>query len=155
MGHLHTKKSVGVASAEVIEKWRTFLLENLLGSQSNRMMDRILGAMSNSPAIGMVFPDDPNLVGWDKNKPFAEELAERLGITELPENFSFPVGTMFWARVDALRRFWALGLDWEDYPEEPIPIDGTILHALERLLPLGLTPGLDQCAVTHVAGVTR
>ena len=155
VGHLHTKKSVGVASDEVIEKWRTFLLENLLGSKSNRMMDRIFGFMSNTPTIGMVFPDDPNIVGWDKNKPFAEELAERLCITKLPENFSFPVGTMFWARVDALRRFWALGLDWEDYPEEPIPIDGTILHALERLLPLGLTPELNQCAVTHVAGVTR
>ena len=155
VGHLHTKKSVGVASDEVIERWRTFLLENLLGSQLNRMMDRILGFMSNTPTIGMVFPDDPNIVGWDKNKPCAEELAERLGITKLPENFSFPVGTMFWARVDALRRFWAMGLDWEDYPEEPIPIDGTILHALERLLPLGLTPELNQCAVTHVAGVTR
>ena len=119
------------------------------------MMDRILGVMSNTPTIGMVFPDDPNIVGWVKNKPFAKELAERLGIAELPENFSFPVGTMFWARVDALRRFWALGLDWEDYPEEPIPRDGTILHALERLLPLGLTPGVNQCAVTHVAGVTR
>ena len=155
VGHVHTKKSAEIVERKVIEKWRKFLLENLLGSQPNRMMDRILGVMSNTPTIGLVFPDDPNIVGWVKNKPFAKELAERLGITELPENFSFPVGTMFWARVDALRRFWALGLDWEDYPEEPIPRDGTILHALERLLPLGLTPGLNQCAVTHVAGVTR
>ena len=154
-GHLHTKKSAEIVKREVIDKWREFLLENLLGSQSSKMMDRILGVMSNTPTIGMVFPDDPNIVGWVKNKPFAKELAERLGIAELPGNFSFPVGTMFWARVDALRRFWALGLDWEDYPEEPIPRDGTILHALERLLPLGLTPGVNQCAVTHVAGVTR
>ena len=155
VGHVHTKKSAEIAERQAVDKWREFLLENLLGSQSNKMMDRILGFMSNSPTIGMVFPDDPNIVGWVKNKPFAEELVERLGVTELPENFSFPVGTMFWARVDALRRFWALGLDWEDYPEEPLPRDGTILHALERLLPLGLTPGLNQCAVTHVAGVTR
>ena len=155
VGHLHTKKTPHT-NREWGENWRTFLLENLLGSQSNRMMDRILGFMSNTPTIGMVFPDDPNMLGWYKNKPFAEELAERLGITtEFPENFSFPVGTMFWARVDALRRFWALGLEWEDYPEEPLPGDGTMLHALERLFSLGLEPGLNQCAVTHVAGVTR
>ncbi|MBQ9577970.1 MAG: hypothetical protein IJR28_00395, partial [Ottowia sp.] len=140
---------------ELGDHWRAFLLENLLGSSSNRMMDRILGFMSNTPTIGMVFPDDPNIVGWTKNKPFAEALAERLGITELPENFSFPIGTMFWARVDALRQFWSLGLKWEDYPEEPLPLDGTTLHALERLFPLGLAQGLNQCAVTHVAGVTR
>ena len=155
VGHIHTKKTVEEADRKVIEVWRKFLLENLLGSQSNRMMDRILGFMSNTPTIGMVFPDDPNVVGWGKNKPFAEELAKRLSITELPENFSFPIGSMFWARVDALRRFWALGLEWEDYPEEPIPRDGSILQALERMFPLGLTPGLNQCAVTHVVGVNQ
>ena len=154
VGHLHTKKSVH-SEREIGENWRTFLLENLLGSSSNRMMDRILGFMSNTPTVGMVFPDDPNIVGWTKNKPSADTLAERLGMTELPENFSFPIGTMFWARVDALRRFWTLGLKWEDYPEEPLPLDGTILHALERLFPLGLAAGLNQCVVTHVAGVTR
>ena len=154
VGHLHTKKSAH-SERQLGDNWRTFLLENLLGSPANRMMDRILGFMSNTPTVGMVFPDDPNIVGWTKNKPFADALAERLGISELPENFSFPIGTMFWARVDALQRFWSLGLKWEDYPEEPLPLDGTILHALERLFPLGLAPGLNQCAVTHVVGMSR
>lgn len=27
------------------------------------------------------------------------------------------------------------GLTWSDYPLEPLPYDGTILHAIERLLP--------------------
>jgi lipopolysaccharide biosynthesis protein len=42
---------------------------------------------------------------------------------------------MFWARVDALKPFFDLNLSWDDYPEEPLPCDGTMLHALERLIP--------------------
>lgn len=155
IGHLHTKKSVDIKDASVGAAWYQFLLENLLGGQSGAMMDRILGLMSNTPSIGMVFPDDPNVVGWSANKPFAAALAERLGITELPEHFVFPVGTMFWGRVDALKRFWELGLGWDDYPEEPLPYDGSVLHALERLFPLGLAEASKQCALTNVTGMSR
>ena len=60
----------------------------------------------------------------------------RMGIQEpLPPFFEFPVGTMFWARSEALVPLLELNLDWSDYPEEPLPKDGTMLHALERLLP--------------------
>ncbi|TIC78511.1 glycosyltransferase [Crenobacter intestini] len=155
IGHLHTKKSVDIKDASVGAAWNRFLLENLLGGKSGAMMDRILGVMSNTPSIGMVFPDDPNVVGWSANKPFATSLAGRLGIKDLPEHFVFPVGTMFWARVDALKHFWALGLEWNDYPEEPLPYDGSMLHALERLFPLGLAESANQCALTNVTGMSR
>jgi hypothetical protein len=42
-----------------------------------------------------------------------------MGIEErLPPFFDFPVGTMFWARTQALKPLLALALDWNDYPEE-------------------------------------
>ena len=53
-----------------------------------------------------------------------------------PPAIDFPVGTMFWARPEALAPLLRLGLNLDDYPDEPLPVDGTILHALERLLPL-------------------
>lgn len=155
VGHLHTKKSADVKDASMGADWYEFLLENLLGGTSGGMMDRILAFMINRPSIGMVFPDDPNVIGWSANKPFAETLAQRLGITELPEHFVFPVGTMFWARVDALSNFWGLDLHWDDYPEEPLPYDGSVLHALERLFPLGLAESANQCALTNVTGFSR
>jgi glycosyltransferase involved in cell wall biosynthesis len=155
IGHLHTKKSADIKDASMGAAWYRFLLENLMGGQSGAMMDRILGFMINRPSIGMVFPDDPHVVGWSANKPFAAALTERLGITELPEHLVFPVGTMFWARVDALKRFWELGLDWDDYPEEPLPYDGSMLHALERLFPLALAGSANQCALTNVTGMSR
>ena len=48
----------------------------------------------------------------------------------------YPLGTMFWARTAALAPLFELGLGWEDYPPEPLPYDGTILHAIERLVTL-------------------
>ena len=43
---------------------------------------------------------------------------------------------MFWARSGALSDLYELDLDWTDYPQEPIGYDGTILHALERMIPI-------------------
>jgi len=48
----------------------------------------------------------------------------------------FPVGTMFAARPAALHPVLDLDLAWQDYPAEPLPDDGTLLHGLERLLPM-------------------
>jgi lipopolysaccharide biosynthesis protein len=68
--------------------------------------------------------------------------------------FNFPLGTMFWARPAALEPLFELGLDWNDYPAEPVPIDGTIMHALERLLPFVVQHRGYRYATTHVPGVT-
>lgn len=154
VGHLHTKKTKDVVDATMVDVWRSFLLENMLGGQ-NRMADIILGRMMADPSIGMVFPDDPNAVRWDKNKPYAEKLAERLGLSELPEHFLFPVGSMFWARVEALRPCFELDLQWMDYPSEPLPYDGSMLHALERLFGVCAARAPFRLVATHVPGFVR
>jgi len=133
IGHIHTKKSFHL-KFDTITKWRNFLFENLLGG-SFTMADIILSKMMNNPSIGLVFPDDPNIFGWKENLRIARQLSQSLGISNLPTYFNFPVGTMFWARVDALRPLFELNLEYDDYPEEPAPLDASILHAIERLLP--------------------
>ncbi|MEJ7745164.1 MAG: rhamnan synthesis F family protein [Luteimonas sp.] len=155
VGHVHTKKTMDVADTAMIDRWRTFLVENMLGSKS-AMVDLIVGRMANDPSIGLVFPDDPNFIGWRNNRPFAETLSARLGLPEdLPEHFVFPVGMMFWARVEALRPLFALELDWSDYPAEPLPYDGSMLHALERLIPFVAEQQGRRCVLTNVTGLTR
>lgn len=119
------------------------------------MVDIILGRMATDPSIGMAFPDDPNVIGWGKNRPYAEALGQQLGLHQLPEHFLFPIGTMFWARVDALRPLFDLGLNWQDYPVEPLPYDGSILHALERLLPFVVEKQGFRWVLTNVPGITR
>ena len=155
VGHIHTKKSVDVEDSNVGESWYKFLLENLLGGDAGAMADSILSSMKSNPSIGMVFPDDPNIIGWSDNYDIAESIAVRVGINQLPDNITFPIGTMFWATTGALRPFVELEYKWGDYPEEPLPYDGTMLHALERLFPLALSKNNLTFATTNVKGITR
>lgn len=155
VGHVHTKKTADLDDRPMIDRWRALLVENMLGSKGP-MVDLILGRMAHDPGIGIVFPDDPNFVGWGENKAIAQDLCERLGLPrELPDQFVFPVGTMFWARVDALRPLFELGLRAEDYPAEPLPYDGSMLHALERLLPFVAAHRGYRTVLTNVTGLTR
>ena len=120
------------------------------------MIDEILGRFAEDEQLGLVFPSDPHLCDWDANRAIAEKLARRIGITEtLPPFFEFPIGTMFWARVGALKPLFDLRLGWDDYPPEPVPYDGTILHTIERLLPFAAHQSGYRSATTHIPGVTR
>ena len=155
VGHVHTKKSIHVTQRSVLDRWNTFLLDNLLGEKACPMLDTIIDAMCNDPSIGIVFPDDPNALGWELNLNEAQKIAFSLGIQNLPEHFNFPVGTMFWAKTKALDPLFNLKLNYEDYPREPLPVDGTMLHAIERMLPVVATKSGYKVALTNVPGVTR
>jgi lipopolysaccharide biosynthesis protein len=154
VGHLHTKKTADIQDEAMAKNWRLFLLENLLGGKS-RIADVLLARMQADPSIGIVFPDDPNITGWGKNLPAAQAVAQKLDLNPLPKNFLFPVGTMFWARVEALRPLFDLRLEWQDYPAEPLPYDGSILHALERILPFVTAKQGFRSVLTNVPGITR
>lgn len=54
-----------------------------------------------------------------------------------------------------LRKVLELRLDWGDYPEEPLPYDGTVLHALERLLPFVTESVGLRNVVTNVESISR
>jgi len=133
-GHVHAKRSLAI-DPSMGERWRDFLWENLVGGRY-AMLDTAAVAFANDPSLGVLMAEDPHIVGWNQNRKMASELASRMGITEpLPDCFEFPLGTMFIARAAALRPLVELGLSWPDYPEEPLPDDGTLLHAIERVVP--------------------
>lgn len=154
VGHFHGKRSKHVDTL-IGDQWRDFMWHHLVGD-SYPMVDVIAEAFARDPKLGLVFPEDPCLNGWDKNRDEAERLARRMRIAgPLPHYFDFPIGTMFWARVDALAPLFKLKLDWSEYPEEPLPIDGTILHALERILPFVAEKAGFRYAKTYVKSSMR
>ena len=155
IGHLHTKKSIDVRDKAMGVKWYHFLLENLLGGAAGASADAAIAAMQADATIGMVFPGDPYVLGLGANRTHALELGARLGLAHLPEHFMFPVGSMFWARTAALAPIMDLAFDWDDYPDEPLPYDGTMLHALERLFALSLPLSNLRIAATNIQGLTR
>ena len=158
-GHIHGKRSLALTSVglgvELGTRWHGFLLQHLLGDLAP-MADLILDRFAADPALGLVFPEDPNLTGWSLDREIARDIARRMDpAMEIPRSIDFPIGTMFWARPAALKPLFDLGLGWDDYPGEPVPIDGTMLHALERLLPVVATHAGFGLATTHVPGITR
>lgn len=91
-----------------------------------------------------------------KNKGFADELAIKMNLSNIPDHyFNFPVGTMFWARAEAIKPLFELQYSWDMYPEEPLPYDGSVLHAMERLIPIIVSnQGFTQ-VLTNIPGLTR
>ncbi|MDQ2137360.1 rhamnan synthesis F family protein [Alcaligenaceae bacterium B3P038] len=136
VGHLHGKKSKDTlnVSADFGARWRAFLWDRLFDIEGTAA-PRIFDAFSRDETLGLVFPEDPHLIGWEANLEFGKQAALALGIADaLPETPEFPVGTMFWARTAALQPL--LALPAAIVPAEPLPVDGSVLHALERLIPV-------------------
>ena len=155
IGHFHGKRSPHVAS-EIGDTWRDFLWGNLLGNEYHRMMDLIINTFASDVSLGLVFPEDPHLNDWDDNRLMATSIAEKIGLSlPLPNHFDFPQGNMFWARPAALQPLANLEIGLDDYPDEPAPIDGTLLHAIERLLTFSALHANFQYATTAVRGLMR
>lgn len=152
VGHVHGKRSLSTDAA-MGEAWRTFLFEHLLGGR-HAMLDTVERAFGLDARLGLVMAEEPHLVGWNENKEIAEALALRMGIDTLPDYFDFPLGTMFWARASALKPLLDLKLDWGDFPDEPVADDGTLLHAIERLLPFVVEKAGFSVSSVRVPGVT-
>ncbi len=140
IGHIHTKETAHVPERDFVSQWRDFLLENTIGGRYPTM-DLIVDKMINDREIAISFPDDPLIIGWTKNRAFGEELLKRIDWEgDIPSYFNFPIGSMFWATSEAFTRIEKLGITDDEMPKEPLPTDGTILHALERVI--GLLPEL-------------
>lgn len=154
-GHIHTKKSELISAGQA-NQWRNFLLGNLLSHADTAMADRVIAALISTPRLGLVFASDPNSLGWGENLGIAESLCGVLNLPKtLPKAIEFPVGSMFWARRGALSTLYEHPWNWSDFPEEPVGYDGTVLHAVERLMPHICEASGFHYRLTHVPGVSR
>ncbi|WP_417655383.1 HAD-IA family hydrolase [Pseudoalteromonas atlantica] len=135
--HMHSKKSLYSGRAQT--QWADYLGEYLLKDQ--HVIKQVLNHFDNNPNTGIYYPTSfwmmPNWVNhWLKNKPHAKKIANEWEI-ELTDDFiAYPAGGMFWARPQALKQLLNKSYDYDDFPGEPLPNDGSELHALERLLGL-------------------
>lgn len=136
--HVHTKKSLYTGSEQ--DAWRRHLIGTLLGNHDR--IARILGTFQAMPTLGMVYPESFHAFPWWghtwlSNLRRGRDLSARLGIAiDERAYIDFPAGSMFWARVDALRPLYRLRLSLNDFPAERGQTDGTTQHAIERLLGL-------------------
>lgn len=135
VGHFHIKGTKQLKES-VVQQWQNFLFDTLLGQHGKAALE-IIEQFEQSPDLGLVFQEDPCLPSWGKNYDYALGLATELGFADkLPDIPEYPTGNMFWARPSALGTLLKKNWQWADFPGEPVPYDGTLLHAIERMTPV-------------------
>ncbi|MDO5647480.1 rhamnan synthesis F family protein [Paracoccus sp. (in: a-proteobacteria)] len=139
--HLHGKKSLHSGR---LDQWLEHILDCLLPSRDQT--NRILSLFQTIPRLGLVIPltfrGVLKAAHWGANYDIGRELAFRMGLTDpLPDDnmLRFPVGSMFWGRVSALRPVLDLNLTPAHFPPESGQVDGTLAHAIERMIGVGCT----------------
>lgn len=139
--HVHTKESQHMGFGDV---WRQYLFNNLLRKDA---VTEIINIFTEHPHIGSLFPSiypqvrtvmthvGAPLYGSEHEHALICELLRRMGVgtTFSRAEIFFPVGTMLWYRPQALQQLFTCPLRLEDFPEEPIGVDGTLAHAIERI----------------------
>ncbi|HEY7975281.1 MAG TPA: rhamnan synthesis F family protein, partial [Ktedonobacterales bacterium] len=133
--HLHTKKSLYTGGEQAA--WRKDLYAALVGDRN--ILAAIGAAFTDDPALGVIYPETaPTMPYWAhhwlSNGHLAQGLFDRLGVSEFQRTgyFDYPVGGMFWARVDAIRPLFAANFTYDDFPPESGQTDGALAHAIER-----------------------
>ena len=146
---IHDKKSVRKdAPINHGEAFFRLLWDNVLPSEI--FIKNTLATFENNPLLGILAPPQPYngdyrsvfFAGkfWTTDTLFKTtlQLADRLNI---PQNLldikiaSPAIGSVFWCRTESIKKLTSKAWTAEDFPEEPMPTDGTISHALERILP--------------------
>lgn len=139
---IHDKKS---HEGRPITSGRTWMYEIWNCLLKNRdYIYNIIDTMEADRSLGLLVPPEPFHSGiidnadrrWRKDFSWAIELTRKLGIKVCLDEKKNPVtlGTAFWCKSKALKALFNYDFVYEDFPDEPMPIDGTICHALERIL---------------------
>ncbi|WP_045760998.1 glycoside hydrolase family 99-like domain-containing protein [Xanthomonas albilineans] len=127
---LHTKRSLHRHDGE---RWTAELLASL--SPPDDGPETCIRKFLEQPDLGLLAPRGhllPLETYLGSNADELDFLAARLGIATRGEDLRFPAGTMFWARLQALRPVLDAHLSPDDFQPEQAQTDGTLAHALER-----------------------
>lgn len=133
---VHTKRSKHRIDGD---KWRDDLYSKLITPVA---IHNAMSIFQQQPKVGIIGPEGhivPMNFYWGSNAENVEKLCYRMGykLDDIRE-LNFVAGTMFFARVDALKPILSLGLTEDDFDIEAGQIDGTIAHAIERIISVSL-----------------
>lgn len=139
---MHDKKSQGKEYITVGATFRDVLWENNLASP--HYINGIIKEFDDNPSLGLIVPPriyhgtyfkDYIINFWGRNFDETTNLLDQMGIfSKIDMNFPpLSIGNCFWAKYDAIKPLFELYWDYDDFPEEPMPDNGTVSHGLERV----------------------
>ncbi len=133
--HIHTKKS---SYNKNLELWADDIISKLL--PKGEKMEKILN-MLQEDKVGIIIPELYReilpYIDLGDNYQNIKKILNRIRIREKyfwEEFYDFPAGSMFWFKVECLQDIFTLNLDYNDFEEETGHVDGTLAHALERVI---------------------
>lgn len=139
---VHDKKTSYVGKKIEGEGFAEKCIKNVLYNKA--FCENVIDLFEKNPRLGIAFPPEPNhasffsVLGneWSYNYEITKEIAKKLCLerylNEKKEAIA-PLGTCFWFRTEALEQLFQMDWKYEDFPPEPNGIDGTVLHACERI----------------------
>ncbi|MCI8763214.1 MAG: rhamnan synthesis F [Lachnospiraceae bacterium] len=139
------------------DKKSSFLRPGILGKEfgfhnqdalvkTKEYINNIIYTFEKNPRLGILEPINllygsfQKLYGdeWGPNFLEAKEFLHRAQI-DLPIAQDvppiFPAGAMFWFRPECMKLLIDMDWKYEDFPEEPLPLDGSLIHIIERAYP--------------------
>lgn len=140
---VHDKKRKNYISEEAFELWIDNLWGNTLGSSI--YVSNLLHLFDANKEIGLLVPPEPIgkfspfLYGndlWGNDFEMTQQLARELDLNcEINKNKPpITLGMCFWVKSCALTKLYEKKWKYESFDEEPLKDDGTISHAIERIL---------------------
>lgn len=140
---IHDKREYNVWEKKDTDKWNENLWSNMIATKD--YVYNILQLFEKNSELGMLVPPEP--LGeyvtawyqiswaWGKNFIHCKELAKKMELSTNISKFKIPItlSSVFWTRKCVLQKLLDLNWRYEDFPDEPMPRDGTISHAIERI----------------------
>lgn len=140
---IHDKKTTGSIGDPIIgDIYRKMIWQNLLGS--SQMILDILKLIDEDENIGVIAPPAPYhgeyflCLGdpWATAIEATNNVLERVNVsrhitrTDVPKALS----TAFWCQVKSLKKLFEYPFSYNDFPDEPLPLNGALNHGVERAI---------------------
>ena len=140
---VHDKKTTGgEGDTQDGETYRRLLWDNLLGSPD--VIEQVEERFLCSPRLGVLAPPAPYHSSYFLclGDPWATALSEtqkvlnRIGVKRSLSKNDIPqaLSTAFWCRPTALKKLFQYPFTYDDFPNEPLALNGAINHGIERAI---------------------
>lgn len=141
---VHDKKAKGYNEKVLKEtrEWIAGMWNNMLASET--YIFNVMDLFEKREELGLLVP--PEAAGiwcnhaytdmWKTDFDNTLKLANYLNLN-CNIDIQYPpitIGTVFWCRTDAMRKLFLKNWQYSDFMEEPLPLFGTLGHAVERVL---------------------
>lgn len=128
---LHTKKSPHRDDGDL---WRRHLIGGILPETG---LEARLEAFVADPAAAFWVADGQHYTGqewWGSNIERTRQVLSQVEITLNEDQLSFPAGSIYWIKPLMIAMLKALALHADRFETETAQVDGTLAHAIERVL---------------------